>query len=153
VPLRSPHYLEGTVKESNEYGANSLMIYLGAPQNSFRCPVSILKITEFKQLLKEKNMNIDDIIVHGSYLINLANTANKHVFYFSLELLEKEISRMKTIGLSNIVLHPGSSLGANEIKALLQISHGLNKVLKKQDKVKVSLETMAGKANELGKNF
>jgi len=77
VSLSSPDYLLGALNESISYGANSFMIYTGSPQNTFRKSVSDLKIGEFKKKLKENFLEIDNIVVHASYLINLANTLDK----------------------------------------------------------------------------
>jgi deoxyribonuclease-4 len=151
--LEAPDYLLGAVKEAISYEANALMIYLGAPQNSFRQPKNVLKISEFKEALKEKNIDINNVIVHGSYLINLANTIKKVTFDFSVEFLKKEIKIMQEIGLKTLVLHPGSCLTATKEKGLVQIIQGLNLVLVENTDVKITLETMSGKKNELGKTF
>lgn len=151
--VRNPYYLPGAVEEALSYSANSLMIYLGAPQNSFRQPLEILKVSSFKKILKNNNLDIKNVIVHGSYLINLANTLNQKVFDYSVRLLREEIKRIEKIGLKFIVLHPGSSSGVNFEKACLQIAKGLNLVLEKNHKIFIALETMSGKGNELGVNF
>src|SRR6185369_12286158 len=111
------------------------MIYLVAPQNSFRQPLDILKVPEFKQELKKNNIDIGNVIVHGSYLINLANTIKKETFDFSVKFLQKEIKTMEEIGLKILVLHPGSCLTATKEKGLEQIIKGLNLVLTKNSKV------------------
>src|SRR4051794_37684655 len=151
--VKSPKHLLGAVQEALSYGSNALMIYNGAPQNSFRQPLSVLKILEFKEVIKKNQLNIANVVVHGSYLINLANTVKLEVFHYSVELLKKEIRRMEEIGLKTLVLHPGSSLGADTEKALWQIIKGLNEALEKESKVQIALETMSGKGNELGINF
>ncbi|WP_216361613.1 deoxyribonuclease IV [endosymbiont GvMRE of Glomus versiforme] len=151
--LETPNYLLGAVREALSYEANALMIYLGAPQNSFRQPLNVLKVSEFKQELKENNVDIDNVIVHGSYLINLANTIKKETFDFSVKFLQKEIQRMEEIGLKTLVLHPGSCLTATKEEGLNQIIQGLNLVLTKNSKIRIALETMSGKKNELGTTF
>jgi len=151
--LKAPNYLPEAVEEAASYDANSLMIYLGAPQNSFRQPLNVLKVPEFKKSLKENNINIDNIVVHGSYLINLANTVEKEVFDFSVDFLKKEIERMEEIGLKTLVLHPGSYLTATQEEGLAQISYGLNLVLTENSAVCIALETMSGKGSELGTTF
>ncbi|CAH1758688.1 374_t:CDS:10 [Entrophospora sp. SA101] len=151
--MKNPDYLPGAVKEASNYEANALMIYLGAPQNSFRQPLNVLKVSEFKQSLKENNIDINHVVVHGSYLINLANTIKQEVFNFSLELLEKEIKRMEEIGLKTLILHPGSYLTATKEEGLNQIARGLNLVLAKNSAVRIALETMSGKGKELGITF
>lgn len=150
---REPSYLPGAVEEAASYGANSLMIYLGAPQNSFRQPLDILKVSEFKQELKENNIDINNVIVHGSYLINLANTIKKETFDFSVKFLQEEIERMEEIGLKTLVLHPGSCLTATKEEGLTQIARGINLVLTEDSKIRIALETMSGKGSELGATF
>jgi len=78
--VRSPDFLPGAVQEAASYNANALMIYLGAPQNSFRRPISELKVAEFKKALRDNNIDIDNVVVHAPYLLNLANTTNKKIF-------------------------------------------------------------------------
>ncbi|CAH1764983.1 640_t:CDS:2, partial [Entrophospora sp. SA101] len=116
-----------------------------APQNSFRQPLNVLKIPEFKQILKENNIDISNVIVHGSYLINLANTIKKDTFNFSVKFLQEEIQRMQKIGLKTLILHPGSYLTATEEEGLTQIAQGLNLVLTENSEIKIALETMSGK--------
>ena len=153
VSLSSPDYLLGALNESISYGANSFMIYTGSPQNTFRKSVSDLKIGEFKKKLKENFLEIDNIVVHASYLINLANTLDKAKSAWSTMFLKQEISIMDQIGLKTLVLHPGSSLGADKNVALESIASLLNKVLSTDSNVRIALETMSGRKNELGVNF
>src|SRR6185437_3545784 len=80
-PVESPYFLPGAVRESVTYGANSLMIYVGAPRNSRnRTPVAELKIPEFKEKLAKNDIEIDNVIVHGPYVLNLANTIDEKKF-------------------------------------------------------------------------
>jgi len=151
--IKAPGYLLSAIEETISYQANALMIYLGPPQNSFRHSLDIFKISEVKKAIEKNKLDINNIVVHGSYLINLANTVNKKVFHYSVAFLQKEIERMEEIGLKTMILHPGSSLGTKNETALWQIVHGLNAVLKKENKVQIALETMAGKNNELGVDF
>jgi len=67
--------------------------------------------------------------------------------------LKQEISIMDQIGLKTLVLHPGSSLGADKNVALESIASLLNKVLSTDSNVRIALETMSGRKNELGVNF
>ena len=78
--VRNPNFLLGAIQETLGYGANALMIYLGAPQNSFRQPVSKLKVTEFKEICQTYHLDINNVVVHAPYLLNLANITNEKVF-------------------------------------------------------------------------
>src|SRR3954454_24759943 len=87
ISVRSPDYLPGAVEEALSYGSNALMIYLGAPQNSRRHSLSRLKIPEFKEILKKNKLDINNVIVHGPYLLNLANSLEEKKFQWSVEFL------------------------------------------------------------------
>lgn len=153
ISLNCPDYLLGALKKAISYGSNSLMIYIGSPQTYFRRPLNQLKINEFKQLLLENNLNINHVVVHGSYLVNLANTINNKKLLKSIEFLASDISRMEVIGLKTLIIHPGSSLGKDKCISLMNISNSLNKILSNNSSVQIALETMAGRTNELGSNF
>jgi len=151
--VKSPNFLPGAVQEAISYGANSLMIYVGAPQNSYRQPLSNLKISEFKKILAEESIDIKNVIVHGPYVLNLANTTDEKKFQWSVDFLKKEIRRMKKIGLETIILHPGSALDAQPKDALSQVAHGLDLVLEENPDVRIVLETMCGRGSEVGISF
>ena len=141
----------GSVKEAISYGANTFMVYTGAPQNTRRKPISELRIEEGLALAKEHG--ILEFIIHAPYLINLANTEKEETFSLAVEFLQKEIERSVAMKASTIVLHPGSHVGAGEEKGIARIIEGLNQVLTKDMPITVALETMAGKGSELGKRF
>lgn len=78
--VKAPDFFLGAAQEAVKYGANCLMIYSGAPQNSFRRPLTELKIAEFKKFLAENNIDINNVVVHGPYILNLANTLDESKF-------------------------------------------------------------------------
>ncbi|PKM87560.1 MAG: deoxyribonuclease IV [Firmicutes bacterium HGW-Firmicutes-10] len=153
VSLSSPDYFLGSVKEALSYNANALMIYTGAPQNTFRKSTSDFKISEAKMLLSEAEIPAQHIIVHAPYIINLANTLKPETFDLAVDFLKKEIDRTRQIGAKIIVLHPGSHVNAGEDIGLNRIVEGLNLALADNDDIEIALETMAGKGSELGYRF
>ena len=62
----------GSVETSIENGANALMIYTGAPQNTRRKAIEDLRIPEGRALLTEHDFK--DVVVHAPYIVNLGNT-------------------------------------------------------------------------------
>jgi len=141
----------GSVKEALSYGADTFMVYTGAPQNTRRKEISELNIDAGLALARENG--IQEFIIHAPYIINLGNTEKAETFSLAVEFLAKEIERSVAMQASTIVLHPGSHVGAGEAAGIAQIVKGLNEVLTKEMPITVSLETMAGKGSELGKNF
>lgn len=151
--MSSPDFLFGSVKEALSYGANALMIYTGPPQNTRRRPIEDLKVKEAVDLLNSQGIPIDNLVVHAPYIINLGNSVNESTFELACDFLRKEIDRVMAIGAKYLILHPGSYTTANLQRGIDKIVEGLNLVLKKEDKVLVCLETMAGKGSEVGYQF
>jgi len=154
VSLKSPQMYLGSVKEALSYNSNSFMVYTGAPQNTFRKNLDEMKIEEALDLIKIKNIDVKNIIVHAPYIINLANP-DLEKRKFAVEFLSKEIIRTEKLLASQIVLHPGNAVGKDKKQAIRWIAEGINQVLKNTNKsnVKIALETMAGKGSEIGRNF
>lgn len=72
VGMSGKDMLLGSAKEAYSYGANVFMAYTGAPQNTRRKEISELKIKEAWEYMAHHN--IDEIVIHAPYIINLANT-------------------------------------------------------------------------------
>lgn len=141
----------GSAKEAISYGANTLMVYTGAPQNTRRKEIKDLRIEEGWKLLREHG--IEDIIIHAPYIINLANTIKLETYDLAVEFLAKELERSAAMGSKGMVLHPGAHVGAGEEAGLKQIIKGINEVLTADTQCNILLETMAGKGSELGRTF
>ena len=141
-----------SVKEAESYGANVLMLYTGAPQNTRRKEIKDLNIEKGWEYAAQAGIN--EIVVHAPYIINLANTVKPETFTLAVEFLEKEIIRTAAMRSKILVLHPGSCLDADVDAGTAQIIKGLNQVLdQNEDDVFIALETMAGKGSEIGRSF
>ena len=153
VSMKAPNYFYGSVLETLENGANTLMFYTGAPQNTKRTPIENCKIEEGYQLLLQNNIDVNKIICHAPYLINLANKSTKEKEEFSIDLLISEINRCDSFKCKFLVLHPGMSLNLSIEDALLNIIDGLNIAIAATNNVVICIETMAGKGSEVGTTF
>lgn len=142
--------LLGASEEAVSYGANTFMIYTGAPQNTRRSPLEKLKIPEGIEHMKQNG--IDEIVVHAPYIINLASF-KESTYTLAVDFLKLEMERTEAIGSKYLVLHPGSYTEKDLEYGVNKISEGLNSVLNKETKVIICLETMAGKGTEVGRNF
>lgn len=151
VGMNGKEMFLGSAKEAASYGANTMMVYTGAPQNTRRKDVSELNVEAGQQYMKEHG--IQDLIVHAPYIINLGNSVKPETFELAVEFLALELERTRAMGSKVLVLHPGSHVGAGEELGIAQIVKGLNEVLTRECEVMVALETMAGKGSEIGRNF
>ncbi len=151
VGMKGKDMFLGSVKEALSYGANTFMVYTGAPQNTRRKKIEELNIEAGQQLMKEKG--IDSFVVHAPYIINLANTTKPETFELAVEFLGIEVERTKAMGSETLVLHPGSHVGAGVEAGIDRIIEGLNQVMYRNMPVFITLETMAGKGSEIGREF
>jgi deoxyribonuclease-4 len=138
-------------EEAVSYGANTFMIYTGAPQNTRRKNIEELNIEAGHAHMKENG--IDEIVVHAPYIINIGNSINPATFELGVNFLRSEIDRTKSLGAKQIVLHPGAHVGAGAEVGISKIIEGLNEVLEQDQDVQIALETMAGKGSECGRSF
>ena len=153
VSMSGKDMMLGSVKEAISYGSTTFMFYTGAPQNTARKPIDQLRIEEAKELMNEHGIDINDVVVHAPYIINLGNTTKPETFELAVSFLKQEIKRCEAIGVHRVVLHPGAHVGAGREVGLDRIVEGLNEALKEYSPVKIALETMAGKGTELGRNI
>ena len=145
--------LLSSVREAISYGANTFMFYTGAPQNTMRKDINKDYTLEAQKLMIENNIDINNVICHAPYIINLANRGNEEKWNFSISFLMQEIHRCEELGVKYIVLHPGSAVGITKEDGIKNIVDALNYVLKEDDKCMILLETMAGKGTECGSSI
>ena len=140
-----------SVKEAVSYGANTFMVYTGAPQNTRRKEISELNIDAAHAYMKANG--IDSFVVHAPYIINLGNSVKPETYELAVEFLATECERTLAMGSDLLILHPGAHVGAGVEAGTAQIIKGLNEVLTSDSKCLIALETMAGKGSEIGRSF
>ncbi|MFS4464985.1 deoxyribonuclease IV [Staphylococcus haemolyticus] len=151
VSMSGKKMLEGSAEEAHKFGESTFMIYTGAPQNTRRKSIEDLNIEKGHEAMDKYGLS--NLVVHAPYIINIANTTKPEVFQLGVDFLQNEIKRTQALGAKDIVLHPGSHVGAGADKGIQQIIKGLNEVLTHDNDVRIALETMAGKGSEVGRSF
>lgn len=150
VSFKADTQLLGSVEEALSYGANTFMFYTGAPQNTVRVPLDKSLISNAKELMIKNNIDINNVIVHAPYIVNMANPKN---FLFNVSFLKQEIDRCISLGIKKMVLHPGSHVNNGTETGLNTIVEALNEVLNKDTDIIICLEMMSGKGSECGYEF
>ena len=143
----------GSVKEALSYGANTFMFYTGAPQNTLRNKIDEELTNKARKLMEENGIDINNVICHAAYIVNLANNKDIEKYKFSIGFLKDEVKRCQSLGITKLVIHPGSAVGIDRSEALKNIIYALNIILEEDTNVIIALETMAGKGSELGINL
>ena len=150
VSFAKDEQLLGSVKEALSYKASTFMFYTGAPQNTMRLPLNSELTKKGQDLMKENGIDINNVVVHAPYIINMANDKN---FDFNVSFLIEEIKRVTELGIKLLVIHPGSHVNLGEDIGLNNIVKVLNTVITNDTFPMICLETMAGKGSELGYTF
>jgi deoxyribonuclease-4 len=91
---------------------------------------------------------------HDSYLINLASP-DPLLYQRSLEAFVIEVQRAEALGLSYLVMHPGTPTDGDEDAGIQRIVRALDEVHARCPacRVKILLETTAGQGRSLGWRF
>ena len=151
VGMSGKKMMLGSVEEAISYGANTFMLYTGAPQNTKRKDLSELNIDAARKCMAEHG--IEEFIVHAPYIINLGNTVKPETYEIAVEFLGLELQRTMAMGSKVLVLHPGAHVGAGVEAGVASIVKGINEVLTADTDCYIALETMAGKGTEIGRTF
>ncbi|MCL0329334.1 deoxyribonuclease IV [Apilactobacillus xinyiensis] len=151
VSMSGSKMLLGAAEEANSYDENAFMVYTGAPQNTVRKGIDKFRIEDGHKYMHDHD--IQSLVVHAPYIINLANNKKIASYNFAIKFLHDEIVRADAIDAKQIVLHPGSHVGLGEDKGIENIAKGLNEVIDSNQTAQIALETMAGKGTEVGRSF
>jgi len=112
-------------------------------------PLDEPQITRFRQALDATGIQAP--VAHTSYLINLASP-DETLWNKSIAALIVEVERCQSLGISDLVVHPGAHMGQGEEAGLTRVAQALDKVLATtpSSNVIIDLETTAGQGSSLG---
>ena len=83
-----PEQLLGSAKTAISYGANTFMFYTGAPQNTIRKEIDDNLTKMAHEYMLNNNIDINNVICHAPYIINLANKEKEDSWNFSISFLK-----------------------------------------------------------------
>lgn len=137
--------------QAEAIGANTAQIFTKSNRSFKAVPISPQTSSAFIEAKAKSSMQ--EIVVHASYLINLASNDPKLKFLGQQALLE-ELARCNQLGIKYLVLHPGSSKEQTAEEGIINIAAALNKVLQTDHSpVQILLETMASQGSTVGGTF
>jgi len=141
----------GALQEALSYEENTFMFYTGAPTNTIRKDIDQNIVEEAKKLMKENDIDINNVICHAPYIVNLGNKSDLDKWKFSIDFIRGELSRCDKMGITKMVLHPGNAIGITPEEGINNIIEAVNQILDGTTKCKILFETMAGKGTECGR--
>ncbi len=106
----------------------------------------------FRKALKEQE--IQETVIHDSYLINLGSP-DRDLLQKSRDAFLDEMSRARKLGVRYLIFHPGAHVGSGEKEGLTRIAESLDWARKEFDSydVELLLEITAGQGSVLGQTF
>ena len=93
--------------------------------------------------LEKNNINIENVIIHAPYILNLAQS-NEDKRSFAIRFLSSEMKTMAAVGAKYIVVHPGAHMHLGEEVGLELIADSLRQVLENTnfDNTYIALEEL-----------
>jgi deoxyribonuclease-4 len=141
--------IEKALLRGEQLGCNTVQIFT---KNANRWHEKSFKQSEIDLYRDIKNRTgIGPVIVHNSYLINLA-TIGAELYKKSISAMVHELERCEMLGVRYLVVHPGFHQGSGEERGIEKIVHALNEIHEetKGFDVAIALEMTAGQGTSLG---
>ena len=141
------------VHHAHSLGCNIMQIFLGPPQRiSFKAR-SNTELHKFGLELQKYDM---EMVIHGSYAINLCHPAGSARFKSSIKSLQQDLMAASLIGdrCAGVIIHMGKNIADNKIDNKTAIDNyiiGLKTALKATPfETTIILETGASQGTEVG---
>lgn len=137
-------------KEALSIGANTFQFFTRNPRGGTAKKIEKQDVDSLRKLIEERTFA--PLLAHAPYTLNLASN-NPQVRDFSFEMMQDDILRMEEIPCELYNFHPGSNSKEDVSVSINYIINSLNKLIIKDQKSIILLETMSGKGGEIGRTF
>lgn len=145
--------VENAPVNAHKIGAKAFALFTKNQRQWKAAPLKEKSIELFKKNCHELGFNMDHVLPHDSYLINLGHpekeglTKSRHAFL-------DEMQRCEQLGINRLNFHPGSHLKKIDIDACLdRIAESINITLEQTEGVTAVIENTAGQGTNLGHTF
>lgn len=145
--------VENAPLNAKEIGAKAFAFFTRNQRQWVSKPYETKSIDLFKSRCDELGFLPDNILPHGSYLINLGHPEEVALQKSRAAFLD-EMLRCEQLGLNRYNFHPGSHLHKMDVDACLdRIAESINFALDKTKGVTAVIENTAGQGTNLGHTF
>lgn len=140
------------IEQGETLGCEAIQIFTKNQRRWNSPSLSDDTIQEFKK--RWEASAISKLVVHDSYLINLASPDDE-MLKKSREAFFDEVDRADRLGADFLVFHPGSHMNTGETEGLTRIVQSLQRIFDRKPDVKtgILLEITAGQGHHLGYRF
>jgi deoxyribonuclease-4 len=142
--------IHNAILKAEKLNISAIQIFL---KNNTRWEGKAYSEEEIEKFIMHKKKKPDlYIVAHSGYLINLAGGGDN--YKKSIEAMKDEMVRAAKIGISGIVVHPGSHLGDGIDTGIKRISTAIDILYNETGSdVRIILETTSGQGFSVGNKF
>ncbi len=134
-------------------GADAFALFVKNQRQWMAKPLTAVGIRDFKQNCACYALDVNYILPHDGYLINLGHPENEGLQKSRAAFLD-EVQRCEQLGLKLLNFHPGSHLNKISVEACLdRVAESLNLTLAKTEGVTLVIENTAGQGSNVGNAF
>ena len=145
--------VENVPVNAHNIGATAFAFFTKNQRQWKAAPLTDESIQLFKERCDELDFDMDNILPHDSYLINLGHPEEEGLTKSRNAFLD-EMQRCEQLGINRLNFHPGSHLKKIDIDACLdQIAESINIALDQTKGVTAVIENTAGQGTNLGHTF
>lgn len=145
--------VENAPVNAHKIGATAFAFFTKNQRQWKASPLTDESIQLFKQRCEELGFNMDYILPHDSYLINLGHPEDEALTKSRNAFLD-EMQRCEQLNINRLNFHPGSHLKKIDIDACLdRIAESINIALDQTNGVTAVIENTAGQGTNLGHTF
>ncbi|NLC49105.1 MAG: deoxyribonuclease IV [Bacteroidales bacterium] len=145
--------VENAPVNAHNIGAKAFAFFTKNQRQWKAAPLTEESIQLFKERCQEYDFNMDYVLPHDSYLINLGHPEEEGLTKSRNAFLD-EMQRCEQLGINRLNFHPGSHLKKIEIDACLdRIAESINIALDQTKGVTAVIENTAGQGTNLGHTF
>ncbi len=143
--------IDQAVTRAADLNCDTLQIFCSNPRGWKVRTIEDSEVKKVKENLQKYNLS--PLVVHSSYLINLASPKDD-LYQKSITAIKKELKRADEIKADYYVLHPGSHTGSGKENGIQRIANALEEVFSTLDLgTTILLENVAGAGTAIGSSL
>jgi deoxyribonuclease-4 len=139
--------IEKAVERARELDCAAMQIFSRNPRGWRASPILPSRARLFREGVRQND--IDPVVVHAPYLLNLAS-GDAELHRKSIQGLSEDLKRAEQLGAGYVVTHLGSAGDRGLSSGRKRVVKALQKVLEKDSPVILALENSAGGGRTLG---
>lgn len=144
--------VDKALQRAVDVGATSCQIFAKNERQWKAKPLDPAIVEKFHA--ERERTGIRQMVVHDSYLINLASPKDE-IHEKSMAAFQDELERCDELGIQYLVTHPGAHTGSGVDEGVRKFAESLNRIFDAipHNRAITCLETTAGQGTTLGRSF